>query len=410
MTGQTAGAIIQDLSMPSLLDAESRPQGGAGSFTDEAVSILTSTSQLARTLLGRTLGLKCKESFESAEGAVGSSCDEDSSNSARRKREFIPSEKKDDSYWDKRKKNNEAAKRSREKRRANDMVLERRVLGLLEENARLRAELLALKFRFGLVKDPSEVSILPLSAARCASSAPTATHYYQAHSGGSSYVNTQTSSGTQTPHYPQQAASYGQMRAVESILSHSASEESHVSTSCSSNMSSPVFFDDSLGECGRVSPRELAEEQQGCGSHTCPVEVTETQYIHRQDSPEVLRSLPHKLRFKVPGGSSDGGEMSLTPDSRHSSPPVAMDGPNIHTRNHQQAAWEGRTEAQAPFTRECSGQQYQGPSSGYYNSSFPTGNKHPTEDLSLKSQISCLSQEVAQLKKLFSQQLLSKIV
>lgn len=399
--------------MPSLLDAESRPQGGGGSFTDEAVSILTSTSQLARTLLGRTLGLKCKESVESAEGAVGSSCDEDSGNSARRKREFIPSEKNDDSYWDKRRKNNEAAKRSREKRRANDMVLERRVLGLLEENARLRAELLALKFRFGLVKDPSEVSILPLSAACCANSAPGSTHYYQVQSGGSSYVNTQTSSGThQIPHHPQQAASYGQMRAVEPILGHSASEESHVSTSCSSNMSSPVYFDDSMGECGRVSPRELAEEQQGCGSHICPVEVTESQYINRQDSPEVLRSLPHKLRFKVPGGGSDGGEMSLTPDSRHSSPPVAVDGPNIHMRNHQQAGWEGRTETQASFTRECSGpgQQNQGPSSGYYNSSFPTDNKCPTEDLSLKSQISCLSQEVAQLKKLFSQQLLSKIV
>ncbi|KAK7913554.1 hypothetical protein WMY93_013765 [Mugilogobius chulae] len=102
-----------------------------------------------------------------AEARAGSSCDEDSSssNSARRKREFIPDEKKDDGYWDKRRKNNEAAKRSREKRRANDMVLERRVLGLLEENARLRAELLALKFRFGLVKDPSEVNILPLTTA-----------------------------------------------------------------------------------------------------------------------------------------------------------------------------------------------------------------------------------------------------
>ncbi|CAM9892037.1 unnamed protein product [Lampetra planeri] len=72
------------------------------------------------------------------------------SGSGRRKREFTPSEKKDASYWDKRRKNNEAAKRSREKRRLNDLVLETRVLGLLDENARLKAELLALKFRFGL--------------------------------------------------------------------------------------------------------------------------------------------------------------------------------------------------------------------------------------------------------------------
>jgi hypothetical protein len=83
--------------------------------------------------------------------------------SCRRKREFIPDEKKDNVYWERRRKNNEAAKRSREKRRVNDMVLENRVLALLEENARLRAELLALKFRFGLVKDPSSSPMLPLA-------------------------------------------------------------------------------------------------------------------------------------------------------------------------------------------------------------------------------------------------------
>ncbi|RXN34003.1 nuclear factor interleukin-3-regulated -like protein [Labeo rohita] len=93
------------------------------SFTDEAVSILTSSSLLARSLLGRTTGLKRKEATSP------------NMSSARRKREFIPHEKKDEGYWDKRRKNNEAAKRSREKRRVNDMVLENRVLALLEENA-----------------------------------------------------------------------------------------------------------------------------------------------------------------------------------------------------------------------------------------------------------------------------------
>ncbi|XP_015220829.2 nuclear factor interleukin-3-regulated protein-like [Lepisosteus oculatus] len=71
--------------------------------------------------------------------------------SSRRKREFMPDEKKDASYWEKRRKNNEAAKRSREKRRVNDFVLESRLLALGEENVRLRAELLALKLRFGLL-------------------------------------------------------------------------------------------------------------------------------------------------------------------------------------------------------------------------------------------------------------------
>uniref|UniRef100_A0A3P9I775 Nuclear factor, interleukin 3 regulated n=1 Tax=Oryzias latipes TaxID=8090 RepID=A0A3P9I775_ORYLA len=69
----------------------------------------------------------------------------------RRKREFIPEEKKDTLYWERRRKNNEAAKRSREKRRINDLVLENQLLALGEENASLRAELLALKLRFGLL-------------------------------------------------------------------------------------------------------------------------------------------------------------------------------------------------------------------------------------------------------------------
>ncbi|MED6284580.1 hypothetical protein CHARACLAT_020578 [Characodon lateralis] len=69
----------------------------------------------------------------------------------RRKREFIPEEKKDTLYWEKRRKNNEAAKRSREKRRINDMVLENKLMALGEENASLKAELLSLKMKFGLV-------------------------------------------------------------------------------------------------------------------------------------------------------------------------------------------------------------------------------------------------------------------
>ncbi|XP_028273618.1 nuclear factor interleukin-3-regulated protein [Parambassis ranga] len=69
----------------------------------------------------------------------------------RRKREFIPEEKKDNLYWERRRKNNEAAKRSREKRRINDMVLENKLMALGEENTSLKAELLSLKLKFGLV-------------------------------------------------------------------------------------------------------------------------------------------------------------------------------------------------------------------------------------------------------------------
>lgn len=73
------------------------------------------------------------------------------STTCRRKREFIPDEKKDNLYWERRRKNNEAAKRSREKRRLNDMVLENKLVALGEENAYLKAELLSLKLKFGLV-------------------------------------------------------------------------------------------------------------------------------------------------------------------------------------------------------------------------------------------------------------------
>lgn len=391
MSDQSVGAIIQEQPEPSL---PAKRQGATGSFSDDAVSILSSTRQLAQTLLGHTFPLKRKESPGNAETMAGSSCDEDSAGSARRKREFIPNEKKDEGYWDKRRKNNEAAKRSREKRRANDMVLERRVLGLLEENARLKAELLALKLRFGLIKDASDVSILPLSAPLYAQ--PSTAHYYQ--NDAPSYINTQPSDHQ---NHPQSQGSVHGSRASEPLSSQSVSEECSGSTSCSSNVGSPLFFDDTL-----VPQRELVDEQ-----HICPVEVSESQYANRQE--DGLRSLPHKLRFKGPGGSSDGGEMSPLPHNRHNGLPVATVGPNIQIRHQQQPRWETRMESQDPWSREevVSGQQYQGSSSGYYNSSFQQNsrdNKCSTEDVSLRSQIGCLSLEVAQLKRIVSQQLLSK--
>jgi len=73
--------------------------------------------------------------------------------SQRKQREFIPDSKKDESYWDRRRRNNEAAKRSREKRRFNDMVLETRVVELSKENHLLKAQLQAIKEKFGISGD-----------------------------------------------------------------------------------------------------------------------------------------------------------------------------------------------------------------------------------------------------------------
>lgn len=70
--------------------------------------------------------------------------------SQRKQREFIPDNKKDESYWDRRRRNNEAAKRSREKRRYNDMILEQRVVELSKENHFLKAQLSAIKDKYGI--------------------------------------------------------------------------------------------------------------------------------------------------------------------------------------------------------------------------------------------------------------------
>ncbi|CAN9509849.1 unnamed protein product [Ophioblennius macclurei] len=374
------GPSLQDPSGPA------RAQGGTGSLAEEAFAILSSTSsRLARTLLGREATALRRHD---GEATPLSSCDEDSgggggsggSNAARRKREFTPNEKKDEGYWDKRRKNNEAAKRSREKRRANDMVLERRVLDLLEENARLRAELLALKFRFGLVKDAADVSILPLAAPVCPHAA--ATPCYQPHGGdGPQRVGANHQVHPQAPPPPPPPP--------HGVIYGSQTEECSVSASSSS----PVFFDDSPGEYGRpTAAREAGSEHADAGEGS---------------QADGLRSLPHKLRFKGPvGGGGGGGEMCSSPERRPGGPPVAMVGPNVQTP----APWE----AHGAWP---SGEAYSA-SSGYYNAAAPAAaapqnardNKcWSAADASLRSQVSCLSQEVAQLKRLFSQQLLANV-
>ncbi|XP_016057965.1 PREDICTED: nuclear factor interleukin-3-regulated protein [Miniopterus natalensis] len=111
-----------------------------GSSVDKAVVLSSALTEASEDL---TPG----EELLLSEGSVGRS----KSSACRRKREFIPDEKKDAMYWEKRRKNNEAAKRSREKRRLNDLVLENKLIALGEENATLKAELLSLKLKFGLI-------------------------------------------------------------------------------------------------------------------------------------------------------------------------------------------------------------------------------------------------------------------
>lgn len=399
MRGQQEVAGLQTLDSPAAVGGGGGG-GGSGplSFTDEAVSILTSNSLLARSLLGRSSAIKRKES---------------PSSSIRRKREFIPLDKKDEGYWDKRRKNNEAAKRSREKRRVNDMVLESRVLALLEENARLRAELLALKFRFGLVKDPSNSPILPLTTAPQHNPQTVTPHYYlQRAEGGisnspSSHLNSQTS----------------QLSTRSSRDAGSMSEDSGFSTPGGSSVGSPIFFEDRLIDQEKVSP--LRAEEVGYDLHHSPDDVHHTTGLTggKLDQVEAIKNLPHKLRFKTPG-SGDAGDGTGDSISARPSPTLStagLEGQGDLTRGlgvgetgaghctgswlHQLEGEEGKRGRLSPL--------YSASASSYSlqisSTQGPSEVQYRHENTHLKSQLNSLSEEVAQLKKLFTEQLMAKV-
>ncbi|XP_022052150.2 nuclear factor, interleukin 3 regulated, member 6 [Acanthochromis polyacanthus] len=393
MRGQQEVAVLHSMESPAVVASSGGPAGSL-SFTDEAVSILTSSSLLARSLLGRTSAIKRKESPTS---------------SIRRKREFIPHDKKDDGYWDKRKKNNEAAKRSREKRRVNDMVLESRVLALLEENARLRAELLALKFRFGLVKDPSNTQILPLTTAPQHTSQSLTPQYYlhRGESSSAAHPNSQP----------------GQLNTRGSRDAGNMSEDSGFSTPGGSSVGSPIFFEDRLSDHGKLSPHRA--EELGYDLHHSPADVHHAAGLGggKLDQAEAMKNLPHKLRFKTPG-SGDGGDPTGDSSSARRSPVHSAAGREGQRETvkglsggeaaggHCAGSWlqqlegeEGRRGRQSP--------QYNVSAASYSLQSPPTQGQSDVqyrhENTYLKSQLNSLSEEVAQLKKLFTEQLMAKI-
>lgn len=395
MRGQQDVAVLQALDSPT---AVTPGGGGAGagplSFTDEAVSILTSSSLLARSLLGRTSSVKRKES---------------PSSSIRRKREFIPLDKKDEGYWDKRRKNNEAAKRSREKRRVNDMVLESRVLALLEENARLRAELLALKFRFGMVKDPSNTPILPLTTAPH-HTAQTLTPQYYLHRGDGGPSSSASHPSNQTC----------QLNTRGSRDAGNMSEDSGFSTPGGSSVGSPIFFEDRLSDHGKLSPHRA--EELSYDLHHSPADAHHTAGP-KLDQAEGMKNLPYKLRFKT-SSSGDAGEAAGDNNSARRSPtpstagreglreaPKGLSGGEMGA-GHCTGTWlqqlegeEGRRGRQSP--------QYNASAASYIlqppSTQGQTEVQYKHENTHLKSQLNSLSEEVAQLKKLFTQQLMAKV-
>ncbi|XP_049600139.1 nuclear factor, interleukin 3 regulated, member 6 [Syngnathus scovelli] len=367
--------VQQGVAMLHPLESSAEAEKVPLAYADDTMSVLTSSNLLARSLLGRTTAVKRKES---------------PSSSIRRKREFIPLEKKDEGYWDKRKKNNEAAKRSREKRRVNDMVLESRVLALLEENARLRAELLALKFRFGLVKDPSNAAILPLSAAPPHTPPSVPPHYYLLNS--SSHTNNQTS----------QPSGRG------SRDGGNLSEDSGFSTPGSSSVGSPVYFEDRLSDHEKSSPHR-AEEMNLDLYHPADIH-------HRVDQAEAMKNLPHKLRFKTPGNCETGDAASDPSSTRRSPAPPTVEGPRDTPKGQELIrgeTGEGHSSPWLPLQNNGGRKGRQSPQhvpSNFNLQPPPQGHtevKNQHENNFLKTQLSSLSMEVAQLKKLFTEQLMS---
>lgn len=341
-------------------------EGGALPFTDEAMSILTSSSLLARSLLGHSTTVKRKECLPS---------------SIRRKREFIPVDKKDEGYWDKRRKNNEAAKRSREKRRVNDMVLESRVLALLEENARLRAELLALKFRFGLVKDPSNAPILPLTATPHPPAQSVASQYY---------LLNPSSSHTGSSHV-------GQVSAHGCRDAGNQSEDSGFSTPGGSSVGSPVFFEDH----GKLSPHRTEELSYDLYHSPPDIHLSATKLDHA----DTMKNLPHKLRFKMPGNGDGGNGAADSRCSPATLAPVGREGQRDIIRGQGETGDGGSWFQQLEAGDE--GRRGGGQSPQYKLSSAQRQTDIQHENSYLKSQLTSLSVEVAQLKKLFTEQLMS---
>lgn len=309
-------------------------QDRALSFTEETVSILTSSSMLARSFLIHPRSLKHQESSET-----------NSRITLRRKRECMPAEKKDDGYWDKRKKNNEAARRSREKRRINDKVVENKVLALLEDNARLKAELLALKFKFGLIKDPTESQIcsfgthnqtLPAIRYNCSNTNPQSTFNHPL-----------------------------------LILDHGGPDGKNYGffTPGGLSIGSPELSDDAGGE----------HIQKSSGEQPSGTTAVETDSLGWQAN--NIKGLPHKLRFKTPCGIA-GAELKVLHPVENTSQSQSTEG-----------LWRPQTSSAYSTANEN-------------NSSI---HRHTENHSAIRFQISALTEEVAQLKKLLSQHQLSKV-
>ncbi|XP_042876214.1 nuclear factor interleukin-3-regulated protein-like isoform X2 [Penaeus japonicus] len=238
----------------------------------------------------------------------------------RKQREFIPENKKDESYWDRRRRNNEAAKRSREKRRFNDMILEQRVVELSKENHILKAQLNAIKDKYGILGEslinvdqvianmpqteqilhkrtkfsqalitlgsPPSVTSLLSPDGSCASSPPPPSAHFQ-----------DPESPSQYSHYAPQS----QMDDHESVYDTPAQQFPPTSAS------DLYYSQNALNLSARTS---TSSSSHSPSSHM-DYSPSDVELSRRSPVSEAGSSLPHKLRHKSHLGDKDAAQSLL---------------------------------------------------------------------------------------------------
>ncbi|XP_064108999.1 nuclear factor interleukin-3-regulated protein-like isoform X1 [Macrobrachium nipponense] len=241
----------------------------------------------------------------------------------RKQREFIPDSKKDESYWDRRRRNNEAAKRSREKRRFNDMILEQRVIELSKENHIMKAQLNAIKEKYGILGEslinidqvianmPQSDQIIAInkrtkfnSAIMALGSSPSVTSLLSPESGMTSPTPTPSyHNPSDNPESPQNYSHYGNTH--DDHDSHFDNNEQYPPSS-----SSDLYY--------RSSALNLSTHTSNSHSPMSPT-TSQMEYSPASD-PEICRrspvgeagsSLPHKLRHKSHLGDKDAAQSLL---------------------------------------------------------------------------------------------------
>ncbi len=339
--------------------------------------------------------------------------------SQRKQREFIPDNKKDESYWDRRRRNNEAAKRSREKRRFNDMILEQRVVELSKENHFLKAQLAAIKEKFGINGEsivsveqvmaslPSNEQVLsitkrsklsnstPMMYSPSPSPIPTSViHQAPVHAncstgapspGGGHTLYSQSSSQHDNHHPYSEAETYPSYFTPVLPPLHPPMFEA---------ASNSVLNLSRSRSSGPPSPYELS----GASSDENSAPISLTLSSVSAAAAAANNSLPHKLRHKSHLGDKDVAATALLslqaikqePVTSRGSPPWDAEGSSDERDSGISLGldWSVKTKASSKSMPK--------------SASPITEIESPSEDVHLKSEVARLASEVATLKSMLS--------